>query len=56
MWLTKLIGWWRMVWGLCPWCNSDAPALYHCPVCCYGAIARVELWNRFTRYLERQCE
>ena len=31
----RLRGRWRLWWGLCPLCNSDAPALYHCPVCQY---------------------
>lgn len=26
---------WRVWWGFCPACNSDAPALYECPVCRY---------------------
>jgi len=28
-----LVGAVRLLWGLCPFCNSDAPALYDCPVC-----------------------
>ena len=30
LWLR---GRWRMWWGVCPLCNSDAPALYRCRVC-----------------------
>lgn len=29
----KLRGKWRLFWGLCPACNSDAPELYDCTVC-----------------------
>ncbi len=25
----------RLLFGFCPQCNSDAPALYYCPVCNY---------------------
>lgn len=28
-------GAWRLAWGHCPLCNSDAPLLDHCP-CCMG--------------------
>lgn len=24
---------WRVVFGFCPMCNSDAPAIYDCPLC-----------------------
>ncbi len=32
-WFLMLLGRWRMWWGCCPLCNSDAPELYSCPVC-----------------------
>lgn len=31
--LTLLQGRWRLYWGFCPACNSDAPAINTCPVC-----------------------
>ena len=34
-WIEALIGKWRLLWGFCPYCNSDAPVLYNCPVCHY---------------------
>ena len=33
--LNRLIWAWRLWWGLCPICNSDAPALDTCK-CCRG--------------------
>ena len=35
IWLRRLQGRWRLWWGFCPQCNSDAPELYACPVCEY---------------------
>ena len=32
-WSHRLIGRWRLLWGQCPRCNSDAPAVDHCAVC-----------------------
>lgn len=29
----RLLGRWRMLWGLCPACNSDAPEIDGCRVC-----------------------
>ena len=29
----KLRGRWRLLFGFCPACNSDAPELYDCTVC-----------------------
>lgn len=26
-------GRWRLLWGFCPACNSDAPGVYDCQVC-----------------------
>lgn len=33
--IALLAGKYRLFWGLCPWCNSDAPRLYDCPICEY---------------------
>lgn len=33
MTLFRLRWWWRVLWGLCPRCNSDAPEIDNCPVC-----------------------
>lgn len=33
--IALLAGKYRLFWGLCPWCNSDAPHLYDCPICEY---------------------
>jgi hypothetical protein len=32
-WIKGLCGKWRLMLGFCPYCNSDAPVLYDCPVC-----------------------
>ena len=32
-WWKKLRGRFRMFWGFCPECNSDAPKMYDCKVC-----------------------
>jgi len=29
----KLSGKYKLFWGLCPKCNSDAPELYGCSIC-----------------------
>lgn len=43
--LLKLwIGRWRLSWNLCPACNSDAPALYRCPVCHGYSGSRGDPW------------
>lgn len=31
--LKRLTCWWRLWWGLCPACNSDAPEIDTCQVC-----------------------
>lgn len=36
--MRRLIGWWRMLWGFCPNCNSDSPEIWTCPVCKYPDI------------------
>lgn len=28
-----LAAWWRLLWGCCPKCNSDAPEIDDCSVC-----------------------
>lgn len=28
-----LRGRWRLLFGFCPQCNSDAPEMYECPIC-----------------------
>lgn len=33
VWLLRLRGWWRMLWGNCPWCGSDPVKRLGCPVC-----------------------
>ena len=48
-WLRKMRGRYRMWWGWCPSCNSDAPALDHCRVC-GGYLSgwdKQEWWPRF---------
>ena len=58
--LMRLVGWWRLWWGFCPWCNSSAPEIYECP-CCDGYDGphppeplRLEFWaylfNRYMRH------
>jgi hypothetical protein len=32
-WLVYRQGLWRIWWGSCPKCNSDAPKLDHCRYC-----------------------
>jgi len=56
--LKKLRGRWRLWWGFCPHCNSDAPELYDCPVCEYyrGAYppspeTKQRWWSRFVNEL-----
>ncbi len=60
------IGRWRLLWGNCPACNSDAPKQYDCKICDWklrntvyeGMSGRTEKedkkywWNRFTFYIE----
>jgi hypothetical protein len=58
--MRKLIAFMRIwVWGFCPYCNSDAPDLYDCPVCNYdtkspfGFIKRRKYWLKYKKYLKR---
>ena len=47
----KILGKWRLLFGFCPECNSDAPKLYDCPVCQYNKYKNRDiLWKRFTDY------
>lgn len=52
------IGWTRIIWGFCPYCNSDAPVLYDCPICEYDTSSpfnkakRIYYWSRFKLYLK----
>ena len=32
-WLSVILGRWRLLFGNCPRCNSDAPAVYSCTIC-----------------------
>lgn len=34
----KLVGWWRLRRGYCPACNSDAPEIDRCSLCCGGRL------------------
>ena len=56
--LYLLQGYIRISFGFCPYCNSDAPLLYDCPVCCYdigypfvGKVKCKVYWDRFKRRL-----
>ncbi len=53
----EITGWWRCkVWNLCPECNSDAPKLYSCSVCCHNEFkGRSVLWERFIRVDNHTC-
>lgn len=51
--LKILRGQFRMLFGLCPACNSDAPKLYDCPVCKYNAVAKNFWWDRFIKTLTK---
>ncbi len=49
------IGRWRILWGNCPACNSDAPKIYDCNICDFKknyngrtkSDDRQYWWNRF---------
>jgi hypothetical protein len=54
-WL-RLYGRWRLLFGFCPACNSDAPKLYECRVCGWYRSAesgyptkakKKDWWHRF---------
>ena len=44
--------WERMLFRLCPECNSDAPYMYECPVCEYHCYMKpyADVWKH--RYYE----
>jgi hypothetical protein len=48
-------GTWRVLWYLCPHCNSDAPAIYECIICngyrsSYSGLPRKDRWMWLKRY------
>jgi len=58
--LKKLIGRWRLLFGFCPACNSDAPELYDCRVCNWYITSEMGMpttetkkiwWEIFTKTL-----
>jgi len=60
LWVQFLFirGRWRIWWGFCPACNSDAPQLYDCTVCHYysggyppSRMRRAIWWVRFRRWV-----
>jgi hypothetical protein len=49
-WLVYLRGRWRIFWGFCPVCNSDASALDHCQFCYGGRGYRDKKARRDLRF------
>ena len=61
----KLLGRWRLLFGNCPACNSDAPEMYDCNICDFSknynnryqnrtkAQDRKFWWNRFIYNLKK---
>lgn len=57
----KIIGRWRLLFGNCPKCNSDAPEMYDCNICDYKnnynnrtkAQDRIYWWNRFIQTIKQ---
>lgn len=47
--LTILNGRFRMFWGLCPKCNSDAPELYDCNVCNWYTTSKHGMPNKYLK-------
>jgi len=45
--LYKVVGKWRLLFGFCPQCNSDAPELYECPVCNYNKKPKSKWWSDY---------
>lgn len=45
--LLKIVGKWRLLFGFCPQCNSDAPELYACPVCNYNKTPKISWWAMY---------
>lgn len=59
--VLKLVGWWRLQWGFCPWCNSSAPEIDECD-CCSGyrrpyhppGPFTIDMWrHRFKTFMQR---
>lgn len=56
----KLLGRWRLLFGNCPSCNSDAPEMYDCNTCDFKnnynnrrkKDDRVYWWGRFVTRLK----
>lgn len=44
----RLRGYYRLLWGWCPRCNSDAPAVDNCPVC-----VGHDKWDWWARFADR---
>ncbi len=40
-------GGFRLLFGFCPACNSDAPQMYDCTVCRWNWEPKREWWKRF---------
>lgn len=58
--MRRFIGKWRLWWGLCPLCNSDAPEIDTCPVC-YSSREfpptpefKAGMWKRFCHTLRQR--
>jgi len=58
---NRFIGRWRLFWGNCPACNSDAPAMYDCSVCDFKdnyhergrRVDKKYWWNRFLLFIKK---
>ena len=50
--LLKIRGAWRLLFGFCPMCNSDAPLLYDCYVCKFGKRQKNLWWEIFLKHIE----
>lgn len=60
--LLKLRGKFRLFFGFCPGCNSDAPELYDCEVCRWYStsehgmpdkIIKAAWWGRFINQINK---
>ena len=49
--LHRILGRWRLLFGSCPRCNSDAPEVYHCAVCKQVHVDGQSLTVKNQRYL-----
>lgn len=50
--IRRVIGSYRMLWGWCPRCNSDAPHIYTCAICKsegwqFSDRTQEVVWRRF---------